>query len=114
MSNNTTVDITFSFVVKEREKFVDQRISPHWRACAHHSKVERERVAKKKTVNFKNLVVRSSRALYRQKGRSFYLVFFKQYWGKCFGLFDITWRNSLKSAVVGGGDGEFTEKEHGD
>ena len=42
MSNNTTVDITFSFVVKEREKFVDQRISPHWQACAHHSKVERE------------------------------------------------------------------------
>ena len=27
---------------------------------------------------------------------------------------DFTWRNSLKSAVVGGGDGEWTEKEQGD
>lgn len=26
----------------------------------------------------------------------------------------VTWRNSLKSAVVGGGDGEFTENEQGD
>lgn len=26
----------------------------------------------------------------------------------------VTWRNSLKSAVVGGGEGELTEKEHGD
>ena len=27
---------------------------------------------------------------------------------------ETTWRNSLKSAVVGGGDGELTENEHGD